>query len=795
MDNSQNFNRMQLSLKGVLQGVGFRPFVYQLAQEIGLTGWVQNSTEGVTIEVEGVPLALEKFLQRLQDETPPNAVLHDLQSSCLEPEGYEQFKIKASVNTGDTSTPILPDIATCTDCLQEIFDPANRRHLYPFTNCTHCGPRFSIIETLPYDRKHTSMKQFQMCEACQQEYENPHDRRFHAQPNACPDCGPYLEFLGTTGACLSKNEEALEQAVSALKSGQIVAIKGLGGFHLMVNACDDQAVHRLRSRKQREDKPFALMFSTLASVKNACEVSSMEEGILLSPEAPIVLLQRRPETGSQQGSVRVSSEVAPLNPYLGVMLPSNPLHHIIMDRLGSPIVATSGNISDETICIKNEEALNRLQGIADFFLVHNRSIVRHVDDSIVRVVLGFEQVLRRARGYTPSPISVKDIILPCVGVGGYLKNTIALAKGHNIFVSQHIGDLGNVQTASAFEDTFESLTTLYDFQSGPITCDYHPDYPSTQWTEKNHDHGIPVQHHVAHVFSCMAEHDLKGPLLGVAWDGSGYGLDGTVWGGEFFHVTPASIHRIACWRPFPLPGGDTAVSEPRRSTLGLIYEVLGGTVFDRPELLTSFSPEEITILKTMLDKNLNCPRTSSCGRLFDAVASMTGVRQTNSFEGQAAMDLEFLTQGISTESYYPVNLIEREYEISTVEENKHFLNGYDLNLKYQLDEAPFVQELMDDIAKKCSRNIMATKFHNTLAESIVSVAKRVGEERVVLSGGCFQNRYLTEQTVDRLRRENFQPYWHQRIPPNDGGLSLGQIFAAHWFEKRKDISNVFSGTR
>ena len=782
MINPPTLHRVKLSLRGLVQGVGFRPFVYQLAHEIGLKGWVQNSPQGVSLEVEGEREGIEEFLSRLQKESPPNTVFQELKSSYLEPSGYEDFKIKESESSSDQSTLILPDIATCPDCLQEIFDPSNRRHLYPFTNCTQCGPRFSIIESLPYDRQHTSMKQFQMCEACQCEYENPRDRRFHAQPNACSDCGPHLEFWDPN--YLSERGDALERAVSALKEGAVLAVKGLGGFHLMVNAYDDQAVRRLRNRKHREEKPFALMFPDLSSVKNVCELSSLEERVLLSSEAPIVLLQRKRDADSPGIENRISCEVAPLNPCLGVMLPSTPLHHILMDRLGFPIVATSGNISDETICTHEEEAMDRLRGIADYFLIHNRPIFRHVDDSVVRVVLGFEQVLRRARGYAPLPITVKEIIPPLVGTGGYLKNTVALAKGHNIFVSQHIGDLGSAQTASAFEDTLKSLTKLYDIPSGPVVCDFHPDYPSTQWAEKKQATSVPVQHHVAHVFSCMAEHDLEGPLMGVAWDGSGYGLDGTVWGGEFFHVTSESIHRVACWRPFPLPGGDAAINEPRRSALGLLYEVLGETVFDQPELLKPFSSEEISVLKTMLDKKINCPMTSSCGRLFDAVASIAGIRQTCSFEGQAAMELEFSMQGSLYESYYPVDLTEGEFEISAHGKSKSFRDFYDLNLKYQLDEAPMVQELLRDILGERDLNLIAAKFHNALAESIVAVARRIGEERVVLSGGCFQNKYLTEKTVDRLRTEGFRPYWHQRIPPNDGGLSLGQIFAASWFENR-----------
>jgi hydrogenase maturation protein HypF len=783
MNYSPTLKRVRLSLQGLLQGIGFRPFVYQLAHEIGLAGWVRNSPQGVAIEVEGDCEALEEFLQRLQKESPRDTIFQNTKFVYLEPSGYEDFKIKDSDNSGDQTTTISPDIATCIDCIKEIFDPSNRRHLYPFTNCTHCGPRFSIIESLPYDRQHTSMKRFQLCVACQCEYDNPKDRRFHAQPNACSDCGPQLELWDSHGSPVKTN--VIEKTVEALKEGGTLAVKGLAGFYLMVNACDDQAVQRLRNKKNREEKPFALMFSNLQSVERVCELSGLEKQMLLSPEAPIVLLQRKPDDDSG-----ISREVAPLNPYLGVMLPSTPLHHILMDRLDTPMVATSGNIANETICTDEVEAFNRLRGIADFFLVHNRPIVRHADDSIVRETLGAEQVLRRGRGCAPLPISFKEIMMPMVAVGGYLKNTVAVSKEHNIIVSQHIGDLESTQTVLAFEETIKSLTKLYGIQKGSIVCDSHPDYPSTLWAEKKQNIIIPVQHHVAHVFSCMAEHDLESPLLGIAWDGSGYGLDGTVWGGEFFHVTPESIHRVACWRPFSLPGGESAVNEPRRSALGLLYEVLGETVFDQSELLKSFSSDEIPVLKTMLENKVNCPRTSSCGRLFDAVASIAGVRQANSFEGQAAMELEFLTQGAITKSCYQVNVIEDGFE-----KPDRIVNHCDLNLKYQLDETSLVQELLQDILEKRSRNLIATKFHNTLAESIVSVAKRVGQNRVVLSGGCFQNKYLTERTVHRLRQEGFQAYWHQRIPSNDGGLALGQIFAANRLHKRKGVSDVSGDTR
>jgi hydrogenase maturation protein HypF len=787
MIESSSLIRAKISLGGLLQGVGFRPYVHKLANEMGLKGLVYNTPQGISIEIEGALEMVEEFSTRLQNESPPNSSIQNLKSSFHKPLGYKNFEIRPSDYAGEQSAQILPDIATCSDCYVELFAPSNRRYLYPFINCTHCGPRFSIMEAIPYDRINTSMKQFEMCETCQAEYDDPNDRRFHAQPNACPKCGPSLELYGSSKLCIGG--KALKQTATVLKKGSIVAIKGLGGFHLTANACDDLAVQKLRVRKNREAKPLAVMFSDISEVKKICEISPKEEQLLLSREAPIVILKRI------QKIDHLSKHLAPSNPYLGVMLPSNPLHHILMHEMDCPIVATSGNVSDETICIENEDAFNRLTEIADFFLIHNRPIVRHVDDSIVRVVLNDSQILRRARGYAPLPITLKDKIPPFKATGGYLKNTIALAKGHNIFVSQHIGDLGNEQTASAFESTIKSLEQLSAIHPSVTACDFHPDYPSTHYAEKLHGLTLPVQHHVAHVFSCMAEHNLEGPLLGVAWDGSGYGLDGTIWGGEFFHITEESIHRVACWSPFPLPGGDKAIIEPRRSALGLLYKVLGDSVFDQPEILKYFSSEELSILKTMLDKNINCPMTSSCGRIFDAVSSMLGIRQTNSFEGQAAMDLEFSILDPTNEGSYTVDLIEGKFKNSKVQGNQNYPSYYDLNLQYQLDETAMTLEILSDIKANYSTSLIAAKFHNMLAESIVAVAKRVGEERVLLSGGCFQNIYLTQRTVHRLNEEGYHPYWHKRIPPNDGGLAVGQLYAASRFEKNVEVANVPCGSR
>ena len=582
-----------------MQGVGFRPFVFRLAEELKLAGWVNNSPQGVFIEVEGPRATLENFLLRLETEKPPRSFIQSLESSWLDAVGFKKFEIRESETGGGKTALVMPDIATCPDCLREIFDPKNRRHRYPFTNCTNCGPRFSIIESLPYDRANTSMKQFAMCPQCQAEYDDPRNRRFHAQPNACPVCGPRLELLECgVGSPLSKREhvralqasdDALLAAAKAIRAGKIVAVKGIGGFHLMVDARNEAAVKRLRERKHREEKPFALMFPSLESVKAVCEVSPLEERLLRSPEAPIVLL-RRVKSQIQISNLKLP-EVAPGNPNLGVMLPSNPLHHLLMAELGFPVVATSGNLSDEPICTDEREALERLGGIADVFLVHNRPIVRHVDDSIVRVMLGREMVLRRARGYAPLPIhrlkrSLKsrtsdssNCSKPILAVGAHLKNSVALSVGNQVFISQHIGDLETEPANTAFRRVIADFEKLYDAKPEIIAADLHPDYLSTKFaklTAKRRSRGkrtvagrrphvVGVQHHIAHVLSCMAENEIGPPALGVSWDGTGYGLDGTIWGGEFFQIADSKVERIAHLRPFRLPGGDKAVREPRRA--------------------------------------------------------------------------------------------------------------------------------------------------------------------------------------------------------------------------------------
>ena len=741
--------RLRCVIRGAVQGVGFRPFVHRLAKELALAGWVMNTGEGVVVEVEGKEDLLRQFLLRIEPDKPGHAVISGMESSWLEATGCEGFEIRPSPAGGPKTALVLPDIGTCGECLNEIRDPGNRRFDYPFTNCTHCGPRFSIIEGLPYDRARTSMKGFAMCAACRKEYEDPEDRRFHAQPNACPECGPQLELLVVSGECLATRTEALDQAITALREGQVVAVKGVGGFHLMVRADDDAAVRRLRERKRRGGKPFALMLATVDAVREICLVSPMEERLLGSAEAPIVLMNRR------EGATGISGEVAPGAPQFGVMLPSNPLHHLMMRELGLPLVATSGNLSDEPICTDNAEARVRLGGIADYFLVHDRPIVRHVDDSIVRVLMGREMVLRRARGYAPMPVPLmEDADKPTVlALGAQMKNTVAVATKDRIIVSQHLGDLETVAACEAHERAVADMRALFDVSVERVAADLHPDYASTRFAEAS---GLPVtrvQHHHAHALSCLAENGLAEPALAVVWDGTGYGSDGTIWGGEFLKLSDGGFERVAHFRTFPLPGGDAAAREPRRSLAGMLWEA---ERFD--QIGDRFSESERVLIGRMLSRGINTVATSSVGRLVDGVASLLGIRQLAEYEAQAAMELEFAAMGDD------VGVM----AVSMVDEAG----------PWQIDWVPWLREIGDRLAAGESVGSLAAAFQHSLVASVVEVAQRAQEEKVLLSGGCFQNRLLLEGSVSALRENGFKVYWHQRIPTNDGGISCGQAVAA-----------------
>ncbi|MCX6142564.1 MAG: carbamoyltransferase HypF [Ignavibacteriales bacterium] len=779
--------RLKVCIRGAVQGVGFRPFVYRLATELKLPGWVSNTSEGVFVEAEGAKEILDQFVLRLQNDKPPRAFIQSFEFSFLGVVGYPSFEIRESDGAGSKTVLILPDIATCPDCLAEIFDPHNRRYLYPFTNCTNCGPRFSIIESLPYDRPNTSMKRFVMCPDCQREYDDPNDRRFHAQPTACPACGPGLELWNEEGKTIARHRDALLGGEQAIRGGKIVAVKGLGGFHLMVDARSDEAVRRLRERKHREEKPLALMFPSIEAILEECVVSDFERRLLLSPESPIVLLERKDNRelyGKLVSTLLLADSVAPSNPNFGIMLPYTPLHHMLMADLGHPVIATSGNISDEPICIDEREAVRRLRGIVDVLLVHNRPIVRHIDDSIVRVMMGRELVMRRARGYAPLPVQLTEpVSAPILALGAHLKNTVALAVGTNAFVSQHIGDLETRQSLEAFRKVVADFQSMYEATPALVACDIHPDYFSTKEGRAMGPEVVEVQHHYAHVMSCMAENQLEGEVLGVSWDGTGFGTDSTVWGGEFLISRGVEFERFASFRQFRLPGGEKAVKEPRRSAAGLLYELFGDDFLQHKDnlSLSEFTVAELSVVHQMLKRGVNAPLTSSVGRLFDAVASIIGLRQRNTFEGQAALELEFALTGERSEQTYRCDVMEAPLgplETNTVRDPMR-------HARMMVDWATMVREMMVDVHKVCPRSLISKKFHNALVGAVVEVAKKAGLERVALSGGCFQNKFLTERTVRQLRKEGFQPYWHQRVPPNDGGISLGQVHVAQLLSKSK----------
>ncbi len=748
-------SRRRFHVSGTVQGVGFRPFVYRLATSMSLSGFVENTPAGVIIEVEGAEGDLAAFERRLDGDRPALVSVLSVASDVIDPVGGSAFEIRASSVSGARAAFVLPDVATCDACLADVCDSSNRRYRYPFTNCTHCGPRFSIIASLPYDRANTSMKKFAMCPDCRAEYDDPGDRRFHAQPNACPACGPQLALWDADGAVVCERDDALMAAVDAIRAGRIVGLKGLGGFQLLVDAANGDAVAELRRRKHREEKPFAIMVASLDTADRLCDVGDVERALLASPASPIVLLERHDRVTHD-----VADAVSPRNPYLGVMLPYTPLHHLLMRELGGAVVATSGNLSDEPICVDEREAVTRLRGIADAFLVHDRPIVRAMDDSVVRVVCGREMVVRRARGYAPMPVLLEDDGATVLCVGAHQKNTVALAKGRQVFVGQHIGDLVTEQAVAAFDGSVGDLPRLYDADVDVVACDLHPDYLSTRRAEAMDAELIRVQHHHAHVASCMGEHGLTGRVLGVSWDGTGYGEDGTVWGGEFLLCDRGEFERVAHWRTFGLPGGDAASHEPRRSAIGLLHALMGDAVWDCDDLPTvkAFAETELHVVRQALERGLNCPVTSSVGRLFDAVASLVGLRQRVAHEGHAAMELEFAAMRGRTDDAYPVSA-----------------GGGDPAV---IDWAGLIEGIMADVRRGRAVEETARKFHNTLVEAILMVAACYNQEKVVLSGGCFQNRLLLESAIDRLKEAGFEPYWHQQVPTNDGGVSLGQAVVA-----------------
>ncbi len=731
-----------LRMRGRVQGVGFRPVVYRLAHELGLRGWVQNDSAGTELALCGKPENIATFRAELPRRLPAAAHIQHVEEFAASTPFPPGFEIRSSAEApGVCVASILPDLATCPDCLRDIQDPHNRRFRYPFTNCTHCGPRYSMIESLPYDRANTTMQGFTLCPACEEEYRNPLDRRFHAQPNACPICGPSLAWMSSNGQPLAEREDALQAAVGALRNGSIVAVKGIGGFHLMTDARNGESVRRLRVRKKRDEKPFALLFPSLESIAAVCEVSSAEQSWLESVAAPIVLLKKRND------AFPLATEVAPGLSWLGAMLPYSPLHHLLMQELGFPVVATSGNLTDEPICVEFEEALPRLGGIADFFLTHNRPIARPMDDSVMTLCDGEPLILRRGRGLSPYSIPMPGSPDGLLAAGAQMKSAVAITAGGRAVMSPHIGDLDHEGAAHLWTRTVRDLTELHGLKPIQVVTDLHPNYASTACAMEL---GIPimqVQHHHAHIAGCMAENELEGPVLGIAWDGTGLGTDGTLWGGEFLVCTRADFRRAAGLRPFPLVGGDAAAREPRRAALGVLRAM------NSPHPPPGFSESECSVLDSMLRQGLNVVHTSSAGRLFDAVASLLGLCQRMSHEGQAAMELEAAATGVKAAPPYPFGLNHES-----------------------LDWTPMIEQMLQ-LGEPLP--VAAARFHVTLVEMMVAVAHRENFTNICLSGGCFQNRLLLSPAKRRLRAEGFQVWTHREIPPNDAGICLGQLAIAH----------------
>jgi len=758
--------RVRVEVHGAVQGVGFRPWVFRTAEELGLAGWVRNDIAGVFIELEGDEEALRRFRRALDDAPPPLARIREILETEAEPTREPGFRILPSADAGPRSVLVLPDVATCPACLAEVLDPEDRRHLYPFANCTDCGPRFTIVTDLPYDRPSTTMAGFALCPECRAEYENPRDRRFHAQPIACPACGPHLEAWAPSGEVLARRHEALVAAADALRRGAIVAVKGLGGFHLMCDARSEHSVAALRRRKSREEKPLALMVKDVAMARALADVAPEAEALLSGPEAPIVLLPRRVDA-------RVAAGVAPGRPELGLMLPATPLHHLLLREAGFPVVATSGNRSDEPIATDEREALVRLGGMADLFLVHDRPIARHVDDSVARVVAGAPRLMRRARGWAPLPAPVRAELPVILGVGAHMKAAVALSVGRQVFLSQHVGDLETPEALDAFARVIADFEKVWGVAPAAVAHDLHPGYASTAIAQRmSADRGIPavaVQHHHAHLVSCLAENEADGPALGVCWDGTGLGTDGTIWGGEFLLGDARGFERVAHLRPFRLPGGDAAVKEPRRAALALLFEVLGERAFEREDLecVRSFSAGERAVLARMVSSGLNAPVTTSAGRLFDATASLLGIAQKSSFEGQSAMALEAAA-----------------LEGSRLPGGGHASDSDAFPLmplpegSAVLDWEPLVSYLLRNLSLGVPAPVLAARFHAALADGILAAARHAGAPRVALTGGCFQNRLLTELAVERLEASGFEVLLHGAVPPNDGGIGLGQVLVA-----------------
>src|SRR5580704_7712686 len=750
--------RKGIDVAGIVQGVGFRPYVYRLANECGLTGLIANTPAGVSIEVQGDAEAVERFLERLPKEIPPRSKITVLAQRDAELQPETEFRIAPSRTGAAARALISPDVSVCEDCLRELLNPRDRRFRYPFINCTNCGPRFTIIHDIPYDRARTSMAKFKMCAACQAEYENPASRRFHAQPNACWDCGPQVALLGADGARIDV-AEPIREAARLLQQGSVVAIKGLGGFHLACDAQNEAAVGKLRERKRRVEKPFAIMVRRVEDAARLCVADELSKKMMSSFERPIVLLPRRAEVASVPG-------IAPGNRYLGLFLPYTPLHHLLFQSgKFESLVMTSGNLSEEPIAIDNEEAIRRLNQIADAFLVHDREIVRRCDDSVARVTAGQPQKLRRSRGFVPVPVQLEKETQAVLAVVGELKNTVCVVRGSEAFLSQHVGDLENLESYRFFEEAVQHLQRILETEPKVIAHDLHPDYFSTKWAqERTGVELVGVQHHHAHVAACMAENHLDGKVIGIALDGTGYGTDGAIWGGEVLVTDYAGFDRAAHFEYVPLPGGAAAIHEPWRMAVSYLAKHFGKDVekLGLP-FLAEIDSRKLSVVLQMMEREINSPRTSSCGRLFDAVAALVGLRGTVNFEAQAAVELEMAARDSGSEAAYPLDL------------NLH-------GAIWQIGTKSLLEWLVRDVRKQTNVAEISRKFHNGLALVLVEAAEKIRERtklnRVCLSGGCFLNALLLETMIAEMKERSFEVFFHTEVPAGDGGISLGQAVIA-----------------
>ena len=746
----------RIHLRGTVQGVGMRPWIYRTAVDHGITGTVCNETSGVTIEAFGDTMALEAFLATLRINTPPAAVIDTFESEPITPRESSGFVIIESRPSEERRVSIPPELATCDDCVAEILDPRNRRYRYPFTNCTNCGPRFTIAIDVPYDRSATTMARFAMCPECRREYDDPGDRRFHAQPNACKVCGPSLSVLLDASGHALIAADPIRFAADQIAAGLIVAVKGLGGFHLACDATSNDAVARLRARKRRDEKPFAVMVPNLETAEQIVDLSVEARALLASVERPIVIAPARPATS-------IAAEVAPRNPLLGVMLPYTPLHHLLLRDSGRPLVMTSANLSEEPIVYRNDEAMQRLTGIADVILAHDREIVTRCDDSVATVIAGRPSLLRRSRGYVPRAIDLTvDVRTPVLATGALLKNTFCLAAGRRAWLGPHIGDLENEATREAFEDATERMERFLGFRGEVVAHDLHPDYQSTRYAQARGGHRVAVQHHHAHVASAVAERRLSGPVIGVAFDGTGFGTDGTAWGGEFLVVEGANCQRLATFRPVPLPGGDLAIRQPWRIALAALTDAFGRRApVEAFPVFQSVRSSHVLMVRQMLDVRLNSPLARGVGRYFDAFGALFLARPRARYEGQVAFEFDMAADPNERGRY-------------TCDVDRG-------TAPPEIDLRATLREAARDALDGTSAAIVSARFHNTLiaatAEMVREIARAGGARPVVLTGGCFQNNRLTTGVVRALAGE-LDVYVHERVPPGDGGIALGQALVA-----------------